>query len=101
MHVKLLKFLQLFPPPTDESQREKLDEALDKIITKTEARASMIFCCFCSVWFELNWFGLVWFELMWFGFDFFEFGLFDFSRFFCLILLFSFYPGICLFWYIA
>ncbi|CAM9885715.1 unnamed protein product, partial [Laminaria digitata] len=41
MHVKLLKFLQLFPPPTDGSQREKLDEALDKIITKTEISASV------------------------------------------------------------
>lgn len=38
MHVKLLKFLQLFPPPADDSQREKLDEALGRIITKTEVR---------------------------------------------------------------
>jgi len=36
LHVKLLKFLQMFPPPADRSQREKLDEALERIITKTE-----------------------------------------------------------------
>ncbi|CBJ29344.1 Coatomer protein complex, alpha sub-unit [Ectocarpus siliculosus] len=41
MHVKLLKFLQMFPPPADGSQREKLDEALEKIITKTEISASV------------------------------------------------------------
>lgn len=38
LHVKLLKFLQMFPPPADRSQREKLDEALERIITKTEVR---------------------------------------------------------------
>ena len=38
LHVKLLKFLQMFPPPTDRSQREKLDEALERIITKTEVK---------------------------------------------------------------
>lgn len=41
MHVKLLKFLQLFPPPADGSQREKLDEALDRIMTKTEVSTSV------------------------------------------------------------
>lgn len=40
LHVKLLKFLQLYPLPADESQREKLDEALERIITKTEVRHS-------------------------------------------------------------
>ncbi|CAM9208245.1 unnamed protein product, partial [Scytosiphon promiscuus] len=41
MHVKLLKFLQMFPPPADGSQREKLDEALERIITKTEISVSV------------------------------------------------------------
>lgn len=41
LHVKLLKFLQLFPPPADGSQREKLDEALERIMTKTEVSTSV------------------------------------------------------------
>ncbi|CAM9271765.1 unnamed protein product, partial [Discosporangium mesarthrocarpum] len=41
LHVKLLKFLQLYPPPVDRSQKEKLREVLDRILTKTEVSQSV------------------------------------------------------------
>jgi AP-2 complex subunit alpha len=33
--VKFLKFLQLYPPPSDSSQAERLSESLKKILTNT------------------------------------------------------------------
>jgi len=41
LQVKLLKFLQYFPAPTDPTQVERLNEVLQKIITKTDASESV------------------------------------------------------------
>lgn len=35
IHVKLLRLLQYFPPPKDKSQRERLNDVLTKILTRT------------------------------------------------------------------
>jgi AP-2 complex subunit alpha len=39
--VKLLRFLQLYPPPADAVQRGKLGEALTKVLTRTEVSESV------------------------------------------------------------
>lgn len=41
MQVRLLRFLQLYPPPSDAGQREKLNEALTRILNKTEVSDSI------------------------------------------------------------
>lgn len=41
LQVKLLKFLQYYPAPTDQTQVTRLNEVLNKIITKTDASESV------------------------------------------------------------
>ena len=41
IHVKLLRLLQYFPPPKDRSVRDRLQEVLNKILTRTEVTKSV------------------------------------------------------------